>query len=374
MRWLPNGSKQEFGPDGKLLRVIEPGVNIKKAKSDIIRFVPSTPDRVAVVKRMFDLCVQGYGFHHIAQAFNDEAIPSPAGLKWNTARIAKLIRNPVYRGAIAWNRHTMGTLFGLDGDGKLKPKRKKMWQRNDEADWIISDDVHEPLVSKETWTAAQRAVAKRRAEHGNARPTKRTLLAGLMVCKRCGHPFTTIRDCRWPGPTGEGYRSYACSGYHRYGKSVCRVVNVPGPALDRFVLDAVRRTLLGDHATVEKAVAAFVKAVLAPRTKAKPTGKKLRAKDRPLANDFVSDAEFERLLAAWFGNMARVLEPGRGFYIWGGYANVANYPPVLKTCELYFSQAIIWVKEHPVLTRKDGRGSRVERVRFAWERGKVSEL
>ncbi len=36
----------------------------------------------------------------------------------------------------------------------------------------------------------------------------------------------------------------------------------------------------------------------------KPTNKKLRAKDRPLANDFVSDEEFDRLLHTWFGNMA----------------------------------------------------------------------
>src|SRR5262245_54348172 len=64
-------------------------------------------------------------------------------------------------------------------------------------------------------------------------------------------------------------------------------------------------------------------------SKAKPTGKQLRAKDRPLANDFVSEETFDRLLRAWFGNIARVLEPGRGFYIWGGYANCANYPPVL---------------------------------------------
>ena len=91
--------------------------------------------------------------------------------------------------------------------------------------------------------------------------------------------------------------------------------------------------------------------------KAKPTDKKLRAKDRPLANDFVSDEEFERLLQAWFGNLARVLEPGRGFYIWGGYANCGNYPPVLKANGLYFSQAVIWVKEHPVLTRKDFMGN-----------------
>jgi len=92
-------------------------------------------------------------------------------------------------------------------------------------------------------------------------------------------------------------------------------------------------------------------------SKSKPTQRKLRAKDRPLANDFVTDVEFDRLLAAWFGNMARVLAPGRGFYIWGGYANCANYPPVLKACELYFSQALIWVKEHPVLTRKDFMGN-----------------
>lgn len=90
--------------------------------------------------------------------------------------------------------------------------------------------------------------------------------------------------------------------------------------------------------------------------KSKPTQKKLRAKDRPLANDFVSEAEFDRLLNAWFGNIARVLAPGRAFYIWGGYANLGNYPPVLKTCGLYFSQGIVWDKQHPVLTRKDFMG------------------
>ena len=98
------------------------------------------------------------------------------------------------------------------------------------------------------------------------------------------------------------------------------------------------------------------------------TTSKLRAKDRPLANDFVSDAEFDRLLAAWFGNIARVLQPGRIFYIWGGYANCANYPPVMKAKELYFSQAIIWVKEHPVLTRKDFMGNH-EWCFYGWREG-----
>jgi DNA modification methylase len=87
--------------------------------------------------------------------------------------------------------------------------------------------------------------------------------------------------------------------------------------------------------------------------KCKPTSKKLRAKDRPLANDYLSDAEFEQRLHAWFGNMARVLVPGGSYYAWGGYANLGNYPPVLKACGLYFSQCIVWNKLHPVLTRKN---------------------
>jgi len=99
-----------------------------------------------------------------------------------------------------------------------------------------------------------------------------------------------------------------------------------------------------------------------------PTHKKLRPKDRPLINDFVSDEAFDEMLLAWFANVARVLLPGRGFYIWGGYANCGNYPPVLRACELYFSQAIIWVKEHPVLTRKDFMGNH-EWCFYGWREG-----
>lgn len=102
--------------------------------------------------------------------------------------------------------------------------------------------------------------------------------------------------------------------------------------------------------------------------KSKPTQKKMRAKDRPLENDFVSDEEFDRLLAAWFGNIARVLLPGHGFYCWGGYANVANYPPVFKASGLYFSQAVIWHKMHPVLTRKDFMGDH-EWCFYGWREG-----
>jgi DNA modification methylase len=105
-----------------------------------------------------------------------------------------------------------------------------------------------------------------------------------------------------------------------------------------------------------------------PPQKAKPTHRKLRPKDRPLLNDFMPEAEFDRLLRAWFGNLARVLLPGRAFYIWGGYTNCANYPRPLAECGLYFSQAIVWIKEHAVISRKDFMGNH-EWCFYGWKEG-----
>jgi DNA modification methylase len=107
--------------------------------------------------------------------------------------------------------------------------------------------------------------------------------------------------------------------------------------------------------------------------KSQPTTRKLRAKDRPLANDFLPEDEFDRLLHAWFGNLGRVLEPGRAFYTWGGYANLGNYPPVLRACGLYFSQAIVWDKQHPVLTRKDFMGC-FELAFYGWKEGAAHQF
>jgi hypothetical protein len=77
----------------------------------------------------------------------------------------------------------------------------------------------------------------------------------------------------------------------------------------------------------------------------------------------VTDVAFDELLDAGFGNSAQVLEPGPGFYIWGGYANFGNYPPCLKKHGIYFSQGIVGDKQLPVLTRYEQfSGKKAERI------------
>jgi len=104
------------------------------------------------------------------------------------------------------------------------------------------------------------------------------------------------------------------------------------------------------------------------KTKSKPTTRKMRAKDRPLENDFVSDEAFDQMLLAWFSNASRVLKPGGSFYIWGGDANLGNYPKPLEKAGLYVSQGIVWDKQHPVLTRKDFMGA-FELCFYGWKEG-----
>jgi DNA modification methylase len=99
----------------------------------------------------------------------------------------------------------------------------------------------------------------------------------------------------------------------------------------------------------------------------------MRAKDRPLANDDLSDDEFEKMLSAWFGNIARVLEAGRAAYFWGGYKNLANYPSAFQKHKLYWSQCIIWNKMHPVMNRKDFL-SCYELCFYCWKEGAAHQF
>ncbi|MBX9677774.1 MAG: ParB N-terminal domain-containing protein [Gemmataceae bacterium] len=104
-----------------------------------------------------------------------------------------------------------------------------------------------------------------------------------------------------------------------------------------------------------------------------PAKRKLRAKDRPIENDCLSQEEFSEKLRAWFGNFARALEPGRAFYIWGGYLNLGAFPPALKDAGLYFSQGIVWDKQHPVLSRKDFMGC-FELAFYGWREGAAHQF
>ncbi len=258
-RWMADGRKQEFGPDGKLVRILEKSEFVKKAKSDIVRLVPSDPERVKTVQRIFSLYLSGRGAAHIASILNRDGIPSYTGVKWVSRQIRGVLDNPVYKGALVWNRRTLGRFNGVDGDGNLRPKRNFLAANNPQEDWYLVENVHEPLVSPDDFEKAQQEKKNRCDMGGRAKSTGRALLSGLIVCSHCNQSFhKTYVECKSGGvPTR--YYYYADAGYKRGGKFLCKQTNVPMEPLNAWVLHHVKRILLGDHKTVEEAVAAFIK-------------------------------------------------------------------------------------------------------------------
>ncbi|HRQ75315.1 MAG TPA: recombinase family protein [Phycisphaerales bacterium] len=278
VRTLPDGRRQEFGPDGKHVRFIDACQPMgRKMKSDIVRLVPGDPRQVKAVRMMFDMCAKGFGFRSIVIALNDRGISGPMRSRWNQMAVKTILQNPCYYGALVWNRRTFGKIHGVSPDGTARTKRPGESTRNPRDRWIIIDDVHEPLVSRATFDAAQEAMAKRRNAGGLARPTQRYLLSGLLKCTNCGY---NLWGCIVKNGSDVGVRYYVDAGYRAQGIKVCRSTSISVDALDSWVLARVRELLPVDAKGREAAVKEFLKAMSQRRT----SGADTRSRDDELAS------------------------------------------------------------------------------------------
>ena len=267
-RAIEGGRKKEFDSNGKLLRVLNPGEIIRKSKSDICRFVPSTPDRVATVKRIFKQSIAGCGGPRIAYELNQEGVPTANGKPWTSDFIRGILRNPTYRGAIVWNRRTMSKLNGVDGKGNLRPRRGYTLATNKKEDWYIVEGVHEPLVSPETFEKAQQATLLRSETSGIFKRKKRntnnkSLLAGLISCVHCG---STFHQTYCEVPCGKHKKKkfyyYRDTGYSKEGYGgKCNLTQVPMQPLNQWVMEHVLIVLLGDKKNTESAIKKFIATV-----------------------------------------------------------------------------------------------------------------
>ncbi len=261
IRTLPDGRREEFGPDGQRVRIIGRHERIgRKVKSDIVRLVPGNPDQVQAVRRIFEMCATGYGFRSIVIELNSCGLSAPRGTRWNRQAIKTILQNPCYYGALVWNRRTFGKLHGVESDGTPRRKVSSESTRNPRSKWVVVEGVHEPLITKELYESAQAAMAERRGKGGLARPTNRYLLSGLIRCRHCGFNFW---GCIVRNGKGTRHRYYVDGGYRSQGVKVCRSTSIPAVALDEWVVSQLQALVRKEDTS--DAVERFVEAVLARR-------------------------------------------------------------------------------------------------------------
>lgn len=148
-------------------------------------------EEAAVVRIIYDMYVnQGMGCQTIADAVNAMGVKPHRASSFGRTSIMHILKNPTFCGCIAWNRRRH-IRKGTRGN------EKHITIYNDKDQWIVTEGIHEPIVSRELWDKAQEIIENRyHPPYNNG--TARSPLAGVLHCRKCGRamvrmPFSTKR-------------------------------------------------------------------------------------------------------------------------------------------------------------------------------------
>ena len=179
-----------------------------------------------VVRRIFDMTLEGFGTEQIATQFEKEGILTPQAY-WIQKGIGRPGKTKM-RPATKWNGSTITHLLYQQeycGDvvnfKTTKHFRDKRNHYVDKSEWQITENVHEPIIDRADFETVQRilenAPVRRPNGDGEIHP-----LSGLMFCKDCGAKMHIRIDYRNGGKRHVAF----CSEYHK-GKAKNPKCNSP---------------------------------------------------------------------------------------------------------------------------------------------------
>ena len=173
---------------------------------------------------MFAQRLAGHSAARITRALYDAGVPCPSaadpgrnphrtGAAWTLRTVAAILANPRYTGRQVWNRQRTDFDLADPANSTLGHRQVQRW--NLPEGWVISKHpAHAALVSEADFIAAQDTAVPR----GPAAPAvRRYLLAGLLVCGRCGRRL----ESAW----SNGKPAYRC----RHGYTAPPAQNQDGP-------------------------------------------------------------------------------------------------------------------------------------------------
>ena len=183
------------------------------------------PYAAEIIRWIYEMRLQKYSYGAIVENLNAKGILSPSAYsieingkstnvpsrqnKWNKDSLNIMFQNPAYRGDTANGKKTAVSY------------KNHTRIRQPMSEWIIVEDTHEPIVSREDWQKCYDMIQSL----GRVRRTKESEvlpLTGLLVCPDCGykmrhnHSYYTLKS-------GERRRhdGYNCACYSTQGKTAC---------------------------------------------------------------------------------------------------------------------------------------------------------
>lgn len=205
----------------------------------------------SIVRRVFELYIQGSGKIKIAHILNEEGILCPSEYKkvcgYNYVNSKRLETTSYWTYPTVHRMLTNEMYLGNMVQGKTKRRMKGKAKTLDKEQWIIVKGTHEAIIEEETWNKVQCFLQK---------DTKQidlneniSVFAGFLKCGDCKRALAK-KYCYYSKKDQFEQRIpyYVCSGYTRYGKKICTPHKINYKELEVILIEDIKTIIesIGD--------------------------------------------------------------------------------------------------------------------------------
>ena len=178
--------RTKFGMSGAIKAGHLPGtcaIGYYRDKDKKVRIDPTTKD---VVRRIFDMYLEGKSYYQISRILDDEKVLYPEHNKWTEGAVRKIINNKIYTGDYVRNK-------------TLKDEKKE----------IVYQDVVAPIITRAEWEEVQKQKIKNQQSFCRDRVY---IFFQKLICPKCGK----LMLCKGAGGEKKKYMYYNCADCHLY--------------------------------------------------------------------------------------------------------------------------------------------------------------
>ena len=214
--------------DGKWICAAPYGYIVnKKQEFEIV------PTEAEIVRRIFQLYIDGWGYKKIANHLTDEGVPTPrmaerdrkeaAGENyrravkpaWAIVTVQGIIDNDFYIGTLRQGKYTRKKINGKE-------------VKRDELDHIIIEHHHQEIIDYRTFATARALRESRSTVHYRGQKKYDNTYSGFLECGDCGSPMFAMsrRDIK---------DAYRCGEYHKRGLKACTSHHIRVDKLDELL-------------------------------------------------------------------------------------------------------------------------------------------
>ncbi|MDD2217332.1 MAG: recombinase family protein [Eubacteriales bacterium] len=197
------------------------------------------PPAADVVQTIFQLFADGVGYVRMTKILRERKILNPMAyfnqnnpdyfksdywrkpFDWHATSVRSILMNQAYIGNVVFGKTKVKGLF----DKKRIPAPQE--------EWIIVENMHERIISRELWDTVQQLMKSRRRENSKGEVQ---MFAGLVKCSKCGSSLNVNFDKKKGKYTG-----FSCWVYKNYGKDRCTSHAIGWKTMNQLVLEDIRR-------------------------------------------------------------------------------------------------------------------------------------